>query len=80
MAGSGLTLLVGRAGVDGVGDGSVFERRVGVEDDRRLLVDGGAGGQAGLGLDGVLDVALADAALCSRGAGSRRRRPSGPGR
>ena len=41
---------------------AVFKRGVGVEDDRRLLVDGGAGGQAGLGLDGVLDVALADAA------------------
>ena len=42
------------------------QRRVGVEDDRRLLVDGGAGGQARLGLDGVLDVALADAAAVVR--------------
>ena len=63
MAGSGLTLLVGGAGVDGVDDRGGVERRVGVEDDRRLLVDGRAGGQAGLGLDGVLDVAVADRQL-----------------
>ena len=43
---------------------AVFSGGVGVEDDRRLLVDGGAGGQAGVGLDGVLDVAVAiDGAL-----------------
>ena len=35
------------------------DRRVGVEDDARLGVDGRAGGQAGLGLDRVVDVAFA---------------------
>src|SRR5262249_35816560 len=45
-----------------VAGGVGVDRRVDVEDDRRLLDDGGAGGQVGLRLNGVLDVALANVA------------------
>ena len=62
VAGSAVTLLVGRAASMVLRSRWRCQRRVGVEDDRRLLVDGGAGGQARLGLDRVLDVALADMA------------------
>ena len=48
-----------RAGVDRVGDLRRGDRGVGVEDDARLGVERRAGGEAGLGLDRVVDIALA---------------------
>ena len=55
-----------RGDVDRVDDHGCIDRRVGVEDDRRLLIDRRSGRQARLGLDCVLNIALADAAAVVR--------------